>query len=174
MKKSIFIFALLFISLIGSAQTNKIPKYNVPEEYSLLLAEDYNKYQPQILETIDWYLWRSMGLDNDKRQTAATFFMKWLTGTPTVTVDIDPKIVNFMDINPQLLLPFSMGWTKYSIENNSTGRIKACMAGIEVIVDYYNANRAFMNKDKNIEKYEKLIKNNKLENYISKNLTAKQ
>lgn len=173
MKKSILIIAILFTSFAGFSQINKIPKYNVPEEYSLLLAEDYDKYQPQILEAIDWYLWRSMGLDNDKRQAAATFFMKWLAGSPSVTVEIDPKIVNFIDTNPQLLIPFCMGWTKYSIENDSNDRIKACTAGIAVIVESYNTNRAFMNKDKNIEKYEKMLKNNKLENYISKNLPPK-
>lgn len=173
MKKSIFIISFLFMCLIAFAQTNKIPKYNVPEEYSLLLADDYNKYEPQIKEAIDWYLWRSMGLDNDKRQAAATFFMKWLAGSPSVTVEIDPKIVNFIDTNPQLLIPFCMGWTRYSIENNSNDRVKACMAGIEVVVASYNTNRAFMNKDKNIEKYEKMIKSNKLESYISKNLPSK-
>lgn len=158
----------------GFAQTNSIPKYNVPEEYSFLLREDYNKYQLEIKEAIDWYLWRSMGMDNDKRQNAATFFMKWLVGSPAVTVEIDTKVVNFVNTNPQLLIPFSMGWSKYSIDNEDADRIKACAAGIEAATAYYNKNRAFMNKDVDIEKYEKMIKNKKLENYISKNLPPKK
>lgn len=174
MKKTIFIFTFIFVCLTGFAQTNTTPKYNVPEKYSFLLPEDYNTYQPQIKETIDWYLWRSMGADNDKRENAVAFFMKWLVGSPTVTVDIDTKIVNFAETNPQLLIPFCMGWTKYSIENDSPDRIKACAAGIKASVAYYNKNRAFMKKDANIEKYEKMKNNNdKLENYISKTLPPK-
>ena len=48
MKKSIFIFTFIFAFVTGFAQTNSIPKYNVPEEYSFLLREDYNKYQLEI------------------------------------------------------------------------------------------------------------------------------
>ncbi|QIK54111.1 hypothetical protein G7051_07090 [Dysgonomonas sp. HDW5B] len=174
MKKSVFIFTFIFVFVMGFAQTNTTPKYNVPEEYSFLLREDYNKYEPEIKEAIDWYLWRSMGMDNDKRQNAATFFMQWLVGSPAVTVEVDTKVVNFVDTNPQLLIPFSMGWSKYAIENENADRIKASAAGIEAAVTYYNKNRAFMNKDANIEKYEKMIKNKKLENYISKNLPPKK
>lgn len=160
--------------ITGFAQTNPTPKYNIPTEYSFLLPEDYNKYNSQIKEAIDWYLWRSMGLDEDKRQNAAAFFMKWLIGTPSVTIDIHPEVVNFVDTNPQLLISFSMGWAKYSIENNSTDRIKGCVAGIEAVVTYYNKNRAFMNKDVSIEKYEKMIKNNKLDSYIIKKIPSKK
>lgn len=174
MKKSVFIFTCIFTFLTGFAQTSPTPKYDIPAEYSFLLPEDYDKYNTQIKEAIDWYLWRSMGMDNDKRQNAATFFMQWLVGSPTVTVEIDTKVVNFVNSNPQLLLPFSMGWSKYTIENEDANRIKACAAGIEAAVAYYNKNRAFMNKDAGIEKYEKMIKNKKLENYISKNLPTKK
>ncbi len=174
MKKTLLIFSFICVYVIGSAQTNTIPKYTVPEEYSFVLPEDYTTYQPQVKEAIDWYLWRSMGLDENKRQYAAAFFMKWLVGSPTVTVDIDEKIVNFADNNPPLLIPFCMGWAKYAIDNNPDDRVKGCCAGIQTTVDYYNTNRGSMNKDANVEKYEKMIKNKKLEKYISKNLAPKK
>lgn len=156
--------------LIASAQVNTTPKYNIPEEYSFVLPEDYDKYQPQIKEAIDWYLWRSMGLDEEKRKNAAAFFSTWLVGSPTVTIVIDDKIVDFLQTNPQLLLPFCMGGAKYAIDNNSNDRVKLSVAGIEAVVAYYNKNRAFMNKQDSIEKYEKMIKKKKLENYIRKKL----
>jgi len=170
MKKIVLVF-ILGISFLSVFSQDNTPKYTVPKDYSFTLPEDYEKYNPMVSEAIDWYLWRSMGFDADKRQEAGAFFLKWLIGTPAVTVDIDPKIVNFMNTNPELLLPFSMGWAKYSIDNNSKDRIKGCSAGIEAVVSFYRTNRGFLRKDDNVEKYEKMIKKNKLEDYIKKNLS---
>ncbi len=165
--------AVVSLTVFGQ---NDAPKYNVPEDYSFTLPEDYTAYEPQIKEAIDWYLWRSLAFDADKRQTAGAFFFKWLIGTPTVTVDIHPDIVNFSANNPELILPFAMGWTKFAIDNptHSKDPIKGSHAGIEAAVDYYNKNRGFLKKDENIEKYEKMIKKNKLENYIKKHLPKKE
>lgn len=168
MKKLLFVY-ILFVGLFNlNAQNSSNPKFNVPEQYTLVAPEDYTKYEPQLMQTIDWYLWRSMAFDADKRKSANEFFIKWVTGSPTVTVDIHTDIVNFIDTTPELLIPFTMGWVKYSIDNNySKDRIKACSAGIRTAVDYYNKNRSFFTKNENIEKYDKM-KEDKLEKYINK------
>lgn len=171
MKK--FTFCLLFSFILPYALgQNGTPKFTVPEEYEFNLPEDYEKYEPKILQTIDWYLWRSKGFDEDLREDAREFFIKWLIGSPSVTVDIQPKIVNFIEINPDLLIPFMMGWTKYALSNHSKDHVKNTGAGIVTAVDYYNKNRGYLGKDKNIEEYEKMIKKNKLENYIKKNIIS--
>ncbi|SHF55282.1 hypothetical protein [Dysgonomonas macrotermitis] len=165
MKKVVF-FTLFCVSAFICWSQN--PKYNVPEEYSLVLPEDYSKYEPQILETIDWYLWRSVALDADRQKEASIFFMKWITGSPTVTVDIHIEFIKYTTETPGLLMPFIMGWVKYSLENNySKDRVKACNAGIVTAVNYYNKNKGFLSENKEIKKYENLIKKNKLEKFIS-------
>lgn len=172
MKKTIILLYIFLVSSVAFAQTNTTPKYTVPDDYEFLLPEDYDKYQPQILEAIDWYLWRSMGMDSYKREKAATFFMQWIAGSPTVSIEIDTNITEFMDTNPQLLLPFTMGATKYVINHTDADKIKTNVAAIQTIIDYYHKNRAFMDKDNLIEKYENLLKKKKLEAYISKNLSS--
>lgn len=168
------LFTLLFCSLsLFTFGQNNNPKYTVPEEYSFVEAEDYDTFAPQIKETIDWFLWRSMAFDATKRKDASTFFLQWLMGSPTVSVEINPDIVNFLTPNPELMMPFMMGWTKYALENNSKDKIKGNLAGVTATVEYYNKNRGFLKKDKNIENYEKMIKKNKLEDFI-KNSINKQ
>lgn len=174
MKNLIFTILLCSSSFIISAQNNN-PKFTVPEEYTFVYPEDYAEYEPQIKEAIDWYLWRSMAFDSSKRQKTSTFFFKWLTGSPSVSVEINTDIVNFFENNPELLLVFTMGWTKYSIDNDySKDIIKSNKAGIETVVNYYNKNKGFLKKNKDVEDYEKMIKKNKLEEYIAKKLNQKK
>ncbi|WP_165043048.1 hypothetical protein [Dysgonomonas sp. ZJ709] len=145
--------------------------YNVPKDYKFVIAEDYKTYEPQIKETMEWLLQTSLGQDSKKRQEANAFFIAWLTGEPDIKVNIHPKVVNFMDGNPELLIPFMIGWSKYALDNNySKDNIAGNMAGIEATVTFYRKNRGYLKQDKNIEKYEKLIEKGNLEKEIKKNL----
>lgn len=173
MKNLSIILLFCFVPMIASAQNNN-PKYTVPDEYSFVEPEDYDTFQAQISETIDWYLWRSMGFDSDKRQKASTFFLQWLIGSPTVSVEINSDIVNFISPNPELMLAFMMGWTKHALENNSNDKIEGNVEGIKTAVNYYNKNKGFLKKDKEIENYDKMIKKNKLEGFIKKSLNKKK
>ena len=169
MKNLTLILLFSFVSLLAFAQ-NDNPKYTVPSEYTFVEPEDYDTYEPQIREVIDWYLWRSLAFDSEKRRDASAFFFQWLIGTPTVSVELNTNIANFLDNNPELLMPFMMGWTKYSLENDTKDKIECNIASIETVVGYYNKNKGFLKKDKNIEDYEKMMKKNKLKNYIKKNI----
>lgn len=168
MKKILFTYFLFVCSIFVFSQSTTNPKFDVPEEYSLVAPEDYTKYEPQLVNVINWYLWRSLAFDADKRKLADQFFLKWITGSPTVDVDIHPDIVNFIDATPQLFVPYIMGCVKYSIDNNySKDKIKANCAGIRTAVKYYKNNRSFFQKNNNIEKYDKM-KEDKLEKYVGK------
>jgi len=174
MKKTLFylLFSIVCITIHGQ---NNTPKYNIPDDYKFVLPEDYTAYEPQIKEVINWYLWRSMGFDASKRQNAGAFFIQWLIGAPNITVEVDEKIVNFVPNNPELLVPFMMGWTQYALENNySKDRVQGYIAGINTVIEYYNKNKGFLKKDKNIEEYEKMIKKKRLESYVIKNLPEKK
>ena len=169
MKKLILFIFFCLVSLSAFTQTNT-PKFTVSEQYSFKDSVDYDTYEPQIIEAIDWYLWRSMAFDANKRKETSSFFIQWLIGSPKVSVEINPDIVNFSTTNPPLMIPFMMGWTKHSLESKSKDKLQGNMEGIKTTVEYYNKNKGFLKKDKNIEDYEKMINKNKLEDYIKKQL----
>jgi len=170
MKKYIFISLLIFFSSSVFSQQD----YKVPTDYKLESAEDYQALEPQILETVDWLLSTSLGKDAHKRQNANRFLIEWLTGTPNVSVEMRTEIVNFFEKNSELMIPFMAGWVKYSLENNySKDALSGNKAGIEAVVSFYNKNRNYLQKDKNVEKYQKLIEKGNLEEYLNKILNKK-
>lgn len=165
MKKlfGILMFSILTFNLVAQ-------EFEVPKNCILAKGEDYAKYEGEILKGIDWLLKAPMATQPEKRREVNRFVMTWLTGSPTVTVNIKPEIVNFMNPNPDLLMVFMCGWTKYSIEtkdNNNTAM--GNQKGIEAVIEFYTKNKEYLKKDNNVEKYIKLKENGKLEEYISKN-----
>ena len=165
MKKlfGILMFSILAFSLVAQ-------EFEVPKNCILSKEEDYAKYEGDILKGIDWLLKTPISSQPEKRREVNTFVITWLTGSPTVTVNIKPEIVNFMKPNPDLLMVFMCGWTKYSIEtkdNNNTAM--GNQKGIEAVMEFYIKNKEYLKKDNNVEKYIKLKENGKLEEYISKN-----
>jgi hypothetical protein len=165
MKKlfGILMFSILAFSLVAQ-------EFEVPKNCILSKEEDYAKYEGDILKGIDWLLKTPISSQPEKRREINRFVMTWLTGSPTVNVNIKPEIVNFMKPNPDLLMVFMCGWTKYSIEtkdNNNTAM--GNQKGIEAVMEFYIKNKEYLKKDNNVEKYIKLKENGKLEEYISKN-----
>lgn len=160
----------MLLCLNSNVEAGIIPKsvYSVPDEYSFDSVEDYANYEPQILETINWYLDTSMAFETDRRVKAKQFFIEWLTGTPDVSVGIDTDIVSFVNTSPELLVPYMMGWVKYSLENNySKDEIKCCIAGIKTATKYYENNKFFFKDNEMIDKY-KSMNDKKLAKYLSK------
>lgn len=171
MTKFFYILSLLIIcfgNLSLNAKT-KIPKYTVPLEYNFSNEEDYIKYEPQILECIDWYLNSSLAFDIDKRANAKQFFVTWLIGSPSVDVVVDALILpfNFDSGSEELLCPFMMGWTKYVLEKkDKADNINSCIEGIRTSIKFYDSNRFFFQDDELIEKFRKM-KNKELKKYLS-------
>lgn len=145
--------------------------YTIPKDYKFVIEEDYRQSEPQIREAMDWLLQTSLGQDSQKRKEANIFFAEWINGEPDIVIHIDTKIVNFLEGNPELFIPFMIGWTKYALDNNySTDLIAGNMAGVETVVNFYRKNRGYLKQDKNLEYYEMLIKKGKLEKDIKKKL----
>lgn len=163
--KKLLIF--LFISVMYSSAFGQ--QYYVPYNFKMEKPEDYKNYELLIKETINWYLESSVGKDADQRSDASVFFMKWVEGTPDIRVFIDKNIVIFSESSPLLVVPFMMGWVRYSLNNDySNDLYEVNKAGIETTLDFYNSNKGFQMTDKNIEKLEQLREKNKLANFIRK------
>lgn len=169
MKK--ILFTLVFLSLFTLAFAQD---FNVPKGYKFDNKEDYKTYEPQVKEAIDWLLQTPLGSNAMKRQEANAFVMAWLVGTPDVSVNIDTRVLTFLntkDVNPELMMVFTLGWAKYALENNYTkDNILGHKAGIEAVTAFYQKNRGYLKKDSHVEKYQKLIEKGKLEEEIKKKL----
>jgi len=165
MKKLFIIFTLSIFTFNLVAQ-----EFEVPRNYVLKQKEDFSKYEGEVLKGIDWLTQTPLNTQPEKRKEINTFVIAWLTGSPDVSIDIKPEIVNFMKPNVDLLMIFMCGWTKYSLETKDyNNKIKGSQKGIEAVIEFYMKNKENLKKDKNVEKYIKLKEEGKLEEYISKN-----
>lgn len=111
-----------------------------------------------------------VGTRTKDRQSINAFVLQWITGSPTVSIELTESIVTYMG-NPDCLMMFLSGYTKYAIENkDGKNRFNGSLAGTLAVIDFYTANKKELGKIKAIEKLIKLKNKNKLEDFIKKNL----
>jgi hypothetical protein len=164
--KTIIISLLLITTSLGVYSQ----EFQVPENYVLDKAEDYATYEQDVLDGINWIMNIPINKQTNKRKNVNSFLLKWLAGSPNMSLEIKTEIVTFIKPNPDLLMLFMGGWTKYALESKDyDNKVAGTTAGIEAVIDFYTANKAFMSKDKNVEKYIKMKANGTLKGYIEKN-----
>lgn len=132
------------------------------------ISAAYIQLEPQVLADIDWL--NNLPLDKDEplRDDKNRFVLMWMSGSPTVKIGIDDRIVTFQRAHPWLLMAYMMGWTKFALEHNyNSDPVECTTAAITNVVNYYDKNRKSLAKNKEVEKYAKMVKDNSLKNYIS-------
>ena len=160
------LFLVSVISLFGISLFGQ--EFQVPTDYSLVKAEDYAVYEQDVINGINWLANTPINQDVEKRKKVNAFLMKWMIGSPTVDIEIDAKVVNFLP-NPDLLMAFLCGWTKYSLETKDfSNKINGNVAGVENVIFVYNKNKKVIGTNKAVEKYIKLQSEGKLKNEIAK------
>jgi len=166
MKKLFFISIIVFQGTFLFAQ-----EFQVPTNYNLVKVEDYAPYEQDVLNCIKWLTDVPVDQNIQKRKEANAFLMKWMIGSPDLKIEIRPDIVNFVS-NPEMLMAFMCGWTKYSLETRDfSNQIKGNIAGIENAILVYNKNKKAIGEDKNVEKWSKLQSKGTLEKEIAKILS---
>jgi len=168
----LFTISLLAISLNGMAQLSPVPK-----SYSLTTPDDYNKYEPEIVKVINWLEQTPWSPKSAEREIANSFFLAWMSGSPSVSVEInDPILMKIMEKNKELLFAYMGGYAKYALQCRSDKIAldvnKAKMAGFKAVINKYNMEKKRA-KDKDIEMLAQLDSEGKLENWITTELVKK-
>jgi len=93
----------------------------------------------------------------------------WLTNSPTVTLEINADVLDFTKKNPDLLILFMGGWTRYALQNNySKDNVQGSIAGIRSAIKVYKT--GLLKKDKEMQKLVELDEKGGLEEYVRKKL----
>jgi len=156
---------LISLALIASVQLFS-QEFVIPEGYEFIKAEDYTKYESDIVKGVNWLIETPLNTNENKRIEANKFLILWLTGSPNVSIEISKEVVTFMDC-ADCLMVFMGGWAKYSLENGySNNKVKGNLAGIESVIEFYELNKKVLGKNKEIQKYIKLKDKGELEKHI--------
>ncbi|MFT6981397.1 MAG: tetratricopeptide (TPR) repeat protein [Crocinitomicaceae bacterium] len=139
------------------------------KSYILEKPEDYAQYEEDIVAMVDWLANTPTAEKPEVRKQVSTFLLQWLTGSPTVSVELSTKIVTYMDCGECMFL-FMGGWAKYSIQSEDNDTFKASLAGTELAIQFYKNNKKDLGKNKDLEKLITLQDSNELEDFIRSNM----
>lgn len=161
------LFLLVFISLFGIASTAQTVDFTVPESDVLRKKADFERYEQDIIKCIDWFAATPQDVDKKKRKAANSFFIAWLTGTEKVSVVIDEKVVHFAKKQPELLVYFMAGWTKYALLNQDIDitNQQGTYEGLVFALKYYEKGNG-VERSKELDELVAKMNDNTLMKYI--------
>jgi hypothetical protein len=162
--KKIYLFiyiSLLFFSLKAAAQ-----EYTVPKHYAFKSNQDYITYEPEVVKAIDWLEKTPWAEQVKKRDEAKAFVLRWIDGSPEVSITLNSEVAQLAKNNPQLLGSYMYGYAKYAILHKSDfSDTKAKAAGVKGLLDKYTTQTNHKQNDE-VEKVIAINKDNKLDNWI--------
>lgn len=161
MKKLHLFFILLLVAVSASAQEFEVPKYKFKKK------KDFAKYNEIIIQCIDFLIYTPLNENESLRQEAGKFFIEWALGTPDIAIMIDYDKVEFLGEEPQYLISYMAGYSKYVLQTKDKVQLNGMVAGIESTIAFYLNNKATFSKSETIEKYIKLQQENKLKEYVA-------
>ena len=166
MIKKILVFAVFFFV----AATINAQDFELPKNYKLVKAADYDTYAQDFVKATKWISETPLSEEKTKREKMNAFIMKWLQGSPKVSIELSADIATFME-SPDCLIVYMANWGAYCVENNDyENKLKGNVAGIENVISFYNRNKGLLGKLKGVEKYKRLQKKGKLESHIESKL----
>ena len=131
--------------------------------------EEFKASEKKVLATIDWLESTPINEQRDKRDFQNAALLTWITNSPTVTVEVNADILTFIKKNPDLLVIFMGGWTRYSLQNNySKDVVEGTIAGLKSAIKVYKT--GLLKKDKAMQAYVDTDDKGELESYVKSKL----
>jgi hypothetical protein len=163
--------ALLLAVFLLFAGTNLYSQnFEVPTNYQLKAAADYTQYEKDVIAAAKWLKDTPLNEQSDKRREVAAFVISWISGSPTVNVEINPIIMDFNKKNEGMLLMYMAFSARYVLENNYSKDMRAKhKAALKDMISVYKLNQG-IKKDKKMEKLIKSDEGGTLDDWLSENL----
>lgn len=114
MKKTFLILGFIFLAFLSS-YSQDYAKY---ESIKLDSKEDFTKeVNLTALQACNYLLSVPLDSKNESRIYTSRFLMRWMTGTPDFTFNLDETATNISKSNEDLLIVYLASMAKYCLEN---------------------------------------------------------
>ena len=165
-KRKTFLMCLVF-GLTSILTVQGQTKFEVPQNVELKTKDDYAKYETAIIDAAKWLEETDLNKEADKRQQVNAFVLQWISGSPTINVDINEQLGKIYGKNVQLLGLYLASYARNFLENKSTAtKFSAIKAGLISMMNVYKKGIE-ISKSKEMDKVIKLTDDNKLDDYIN-------
>jgi Tfp pilus assembly protein PilF len=135
-------------------------------DFKLETPEDYAKYEDDVVNSFNYLMTSPVNKDVVMRRDLSAFLLRWVTGSPNVSIEISADVVTYLDCEECLLI-FMGGWTKYAIESEDYGnKLMGNLKGTESVIEFYKSNKRTLGHNNEIEKLIKLSNSKKLKAWI--------
>lgn len=158
---------LLSIFLLFSTLYLQAQDLIAAKDIQLKSEQDFKNFEGEVLKYVDWLATHS--LNDPQRADVNAALLTWISDTPTLTISLSSYIMDYTKKNPDFLMLFMAGWSKFVIHHPDAkaDALKCNLAGIQAILDFYPKGKDYgIRKDKRIVKLLKVQSNNQLEKYI--------
>jgi hypothetical protein len=160
---SVMVMLLACSISVVSAQSD----FELPADVSLKSKDDYAKHENTFVGAARWLEETDLNVQEDKRQRLNAFVIQYLTGSPTVHVQISEAVTKLYGKNEQLLAIFLASYGRHVIENKGADNLMIIKGAITSMMNVYKKG-INISKSKEMEKVMKLT-DAALDDYIRKN-----
>ncbi|MFI5153296.1 MAG: hypothetical protein ACHQET_08195 [Chitinophagales bacterium] len=138
MKRRLALPVMMLMAVVacnmGCAQTGFV----LPQKIQLNNKEDYAKYEKVVINAAIWLEQTDLDKDVEKRRTIDAFIIKWVSGTPAFTLNLDEPLSVLTEKNPELLALYIASYSRNILENkNSPSSFSATKAALKSIAFVY-------------------------------------
>lgn len=160
MKKNIIINLIFTLTILANTVYAQDLLVDVPKT-----REDFIASEKNVVATIDWLENTPLNQEEEKRKDQNALLIRWITDSPTVSLEINADVIPFFKKTPELLPIFMGGWTRYAIQNNhSKDAVEGSIAGLRSAIKVYKT--GLLKKDKEMEKLVERDNNGELESWV--------
>lgn len=159
------IYLMLLFLFVGISATAQV--YEVPKNYVLKSKSDYARYEDDIIKTADWIQHTAWTAQPEKMEAATQFFLKWIKGTPAVTIRLTEAVMNLSDRNPSLGFVYMAQYAKYALQHKADFDVtNANVEAIRALIAKYDIEPSYK-KDNDVEELIELDKEGELNDWIA-------
>ncbi len=166
--KPVKLFLICFVLL--NAGLVKSQTFEVPKSYEFKSADDYTNYEEDVIAAANWLIATPLNEQPKKRKEVSAFIFQWVSGSPTVNVEINETIMEFDKKNAGMLALYMACSAKYVLEHDYSKDMRAKhKAALREMIKVYKSGKG-IEKDKKMDKLVKSDESGKIDEWLEINL----
>lgn len=127
--------------------------------------EEFVASEPNVIASVNWLEDTPINENEEMHKFQYGLLIEWMTNSPTVTLSLQPYVMEYTKKNSELLIIFMSGWTRYSLQNEyATDALQCNLAGLQSMIKVYKTGK--LKKDKKMDELVELEAKGKLEAWL--------
>ena len=143
-------------------------QFSLPIMPEKMWPSDYANYESDILNCCNYLLSVDPAFNQPKHEECTNFLVRWLSGTPAVSVLIDSRLVDVK--KGDLLVAFMAAWTRHALTNKEDGNLINAQVATEEMLAFDSNYKESVGKSKLAEKLLKQQAKGTLATYVTQTL----